>query len=332
MKITCFRIQNGALAAKELPKRLKVLGWGDNPACFGINPRLGEHSRKRFPILMKQKGLDKVPIDFEHNTVKGTSAHAEAIEPRKVAGYGTPLLIPGDGLFLDDIVWTPCGSENALNYIDLSPACHIEPRTGEVDYLHSVALTRAGAVEGLSFYSVESTQEGATNMKWLLAWLGKDEGTTNEDLAAAFSAKIATLSAEAVAAQATRIEALETKLETLSADQGGETLTTLTADLAAVKGDVTKLSGELARRDREALVAQATREGKVIPLSADQVAAMDLTVLRDLVGKLPVTVPLDRRTPEHIQSLSVDAASPALESIARRCGLDPKQVVELNKG
>lgn len=170
--------------------------------------------------------------------------------------------------------------------------------------------------------------------KWLCGWLGKPEDTEDAVLSTAFGDRIKALCVEAAAALNAEIDAISQKLATLSgAAQGAapEALTTLSATVCALQTELGALKAEAVRRDREALCAQAAREGKVIPLSAEQIAATDLTVLRDMVGKLPVTVPLDRRTPERIQTLSAETVTPALDRVARRCGLDPKKVLEANK-
>ena len=221
-----------------------------------------------------------------------------------------------------------------MNYIDLSPAAHIDPASSEVDFLDSVALTRAGAVEGLSFYSVDTN--GGSEMdwkKWLLTLLGMPEATSDEDLAAAFEAKMKSLATEAAAAAtepvASDVAAMSAQVATIG--QSSPILTALSAEVETLKGSVLSFQAALDTRDRAAIVAQAAREGKVIPLSAEQIAASDLTVLSEMVGKLPVTVPIDRRTPAHVHAMSADAVSPAVEAIARKCGLDPAKVMEVNK-
>jgi len=343
IKLTCFRISNGALAARELPTRLKILAWGDNPTPFGITPRVGAHSVRMFPRLMQAQNLDMVAIDYEHNTVKGTPAYRESKEPRDVAGYGRPLLIAGQGLFLEDIEWTPSGRESARNYIDLSPAVHLDEAKGEVDLMHSVALTRAGAVEGLSFYSMDANATGDTGMDWkafLCNFTGQEADATDDDLAKGFVARITALCAEAVGSHEAvttlngEIDALSTKMAGLGVGEKGseaaEQIVALSGTVQALEGKVSTLQADLAQRDRDAQCARAAREGKVIPLSAEQIAGMAVKDLGEMIDKLPVTVPLAQRTPEHVQALSAAAVSPALETVARKCGMDPAKVKELN--
>jgi phage I-like protein len=287
---------------------------------------------------MRRKGMDRVALDFEHNTVPGSPAWKECREPRAVAAYGVPRLAEGDGLYLDDLVYTPNGLAYALDYIDLSPAVRICPRTGEVDFLHSAALTRAGAVEGLSYYSIEAhvpeTAKGDDEMEpreMMCAFAGVAPDASDEALTTAFSARIAALGAEAVQPVAAEITALSARVDALRPAEGldGE-ITALSSELATVKEELTALSGELVAMRRRGVCEQAAREGKVIPLSAEQIAAMAPETLAEMVGKLPVTVPLDRRTPEHIEALSA-AAGAAVTRVARNCGIDPARVAEVNR-
>jgi hypothetical protein len=341
MKLHIFRISNGAAAVEgKLPSRLKILAWGDNPAIHGLNPRLGQHSLAAFEANMRARGLDKVALDFEHNTVKGTPAHDEAPEPRAVAAFGVPRLVHGEGLYLDDLVYTPHGVSHALDYIDLSPAVHIDPATGEVDFLHSCALTRAGAVRDLSFYSVEAEVINNTNSKgagmdWKMfaaKFAGVAEDLPDDQLQAAFEAKVAELSAAPVEKIKTDVAALSAAVQAMKPAEGQESeITALSATVAGLKDELITVHGEITTMRRQNVCEQAAREGKVIPLSAEQIGATDPKLLAEMVGKLPVTVPVERRTPEYIQTLSAGAASTTLKTVAEKCGLDPAKVVEVNK-
>jgi len=346
MKLHVLRISNGAQPAQDgsLPARLKLLGWGDNPAIRGINPKVGLHTLRTMPALMRSQNMDKVALDFEHNTVKGTPAYLESCEPRCVAAFGSPCIVEGEGLFLGDLVYTPMGKTHALNFIDLSPAVHIDPKSGEVDFLHSVALTRAGAVEGLSFFSVEAGGVAITvkgdEMDWkkmLMTLTGAPDGVSDEELQAMFEAKLKAMSKEAVEPVQTELSALSAQVAGLASGSGNEgELTALSAQVATLKDELAAVGGELGALRRQGICDQAAREGKVIPLSSEQVAAMKPEVLAEMVGKLAATVPVTQRTPSLIQPLSSSAASTAntsgaLEMVARKCGLDPKAVREANR-
>jgi hypothetical protein len=340
MKLHVFKINNGAGQAADgsLPERIKLLNWGDNPAIQGLNPKLGRHTLSRFSARMRELGLDTVALDYEHNTVPGTPAYLEAKEPRPVAAFGVPCLIPQDGLYLERLTYTPGGKENALNFIDLSPTVHIDPVTGEIDLLHSVALTRAGAVEGLSYYSIEAQLEprkGDDEMDWkkmLIALTGAAEDVSDEALATMFEEKLKAMSQAAVEPVQTALSALSATVAGMKPAEGqdGE-LTALSTKVATLGDELTALNGELVAMRRQSVCDQAAREGKVIPLSAEQIAETSPKVLAEMVSKLPATVPVNRRTPENIQTLSAAGVTVALKAVAERCGMDPAKVLEANK-
>lgn len=149
-------ITNGALKSADLPSRIKILNWGENPTIEeGGKPLLlDDESAKVFYATQRSIGRTQAPLDYNHNTVKGTTAYNDDKEPRATAGYGIPTLVPGDGLYYEYMCYTPSGEQNARDFCDLSPAVFTD-ENNRVIGLHSVALTQAGAVENLSFYTAD---------------------------------------------------------------------------------------------------------------------------------------------------------------------------------
>jgi hypothetical protein len=352
MKLHPLRITNNALrAADKLPERLKLLSWGDNKTHSGIPVSVGRHTVRLLKLNQDRFGLDRVAIDFEHNTVPGTERYESEREPRAVAGYGVPEVIEGEGLFLGSIVWTPHGEEFARDYCDLSPTVR-RLDSGEVDFLHSVALTRAGEVEGLSFFSVElvNTQgKKGDEMDWrafLVKMTGVAESVSDDELMQAFEAMMTTKAQGSVEPLSAKITVLEGQLTELSKENkelGGKLtvltgksdegeLTALSQTLAAMKDEIKDLDKSFSGMQRDRIVEQAAFEGKVIPLSAEQIAETSVDTLRDMVKKLTPTVPVEQRTKVTPLSVQESHTSSALEKIARTCGLDPKHVAEVNKG
>lgn len=145
-------VSNGALSGKALPNRIKVLSWGRNDTLRG--PVILDYdSIKVFRHNQHEIGRERAPIDFDHSSVKGTEAY-KALEGKAptIFGYGTPNIVAGDGLWFEDIQWTPDGEKQARNFIDISPTPLLDEHN-RVLAIHSCALTPAGAVDGLSFYS-----------------------------------------------------------------------------------------------------------------------------------------------------------------------------------
>lgn len=333
MKVTAhiahYAVSAGLLAAKELPRRMKFADWGDATGVGGKRIRVNSLSVASIPIQQAKNGWDRISLDYEHNTLKGTPEFERTREPRAIAAHGRVDIVPGDGLYLDDLVWTPHGVTYAREYCDLSPA-PLQTADDTIVGVHSVALCRHGVIDGLRAYSVELPDEGASNMdwkKWLADLCGMPEDTADADLKKGFMAKVSALCAEAIAPVVAVAEDLKTKLTALSAGDPAQTITALSADVTGLKTEIVDLKSGIERRDRSDIVRQAALDGKVIPLSAEQLDVTPVATLRDMAAKLAVTVPMEQRTPERINALSADAAvSTALETVARACGVDPKTV------
>jgi hypothetical protein len=147
-------ITNGALKSADLPSRLKILNWGENPTIDGKPLIFDDESSKVFYANQRAIGRTQAPVDFNHNTVKGTQAYNDDKEPRAIAANAIPTIVPGDGLYMEYVGWTPSGEKSARDFCDLSPAVFTDGNN-RVVALHSVGLTPAGAVEGLSFYTAD---------------------------------------------------------------------------------------------------------------------------------------------------------------------------------
>lgn len=278
-------ISNGALSGK-LPERIKLLSWGENPSVKGVI-RVNERTIAHLAQDQGARGFGEVALDFEHNTVPGSAEYERSQEPRKVAAYGVPKVVPNEGLYLEGLRWTPTGQAEALNFADLSPAVQTEA-DGTVRFLHSVALVRNGAVEGLSFFSVDL--KGENHME-----------KTN----------ILTLTAVAAAlglgAEATEAEVCG-KLKTLSAPATAPDLKPLEEKIAALEGKLTTLSAELSagttaavEREKGELIARFSAEGRVPKngegqvYSAEELKGLDVATLKLLHANTPVTVSLSAR-------------------------------------
>jgi hypothetical protein len=110
--------------------------------------------------------FDRVAFDFQHNTVHGTPAD----EPLKVAGYGTPEVVPGEGIYLSSIEYTADGRESLLggHYPDLSPTLRVN-EGGEVIFMHSLAAVRQGEVDGLTLFNPVAGTKAAVALAALSA-------------------------------------------------------------------------------------------------------------------------------------------------------------------
>lgn len=155
-ELKTFKISNGALKSASLPNRMKVLGWGTNESTDGPY-RVGDKTVAQLSAN-QLKGYERVAIDYDHCSVPGTETNKQLMaagQPPLIFGYGRPAVIPGEGIWLEDITWTPLGIQHAKNFEDISPALKDDNR--EATFIHSVALTPNGKVTGLQFFSTSTT-------------------------------------------------------------------------------------------------------------------------------------------------------------------------------
>lgn len=294
-----FKISNGALKSETLPQRLKFFAWGDNKSTDG-NFRAGEKTSAELSANQKKLGFERVAIDFNHCSVPGTDTYKDLLsqgQPPLIFGYGRVNPIPGDGLYLEDIIWTPLGVQHARNFEDLSPA--IQDEDGEVTLVHSVALTPNGKVEGLEFFTAQAV---ATD--------NDPKGNATPATTGGLSGKTLTLLSVAgmlglpeTAEEKTVLERLSQRLKEPETQHQvtGEVITTLSARLEVLEKKLA--DGIKAGEDTERLrmVTLLSAEGKSprhadgAAYSRDELLALDVPTLKLLHANTPVTVPLSAR-------------------------------------
>lgn len=312
--------------AAKLPKRIKILNWGDNPNCHGKRVNVGALFVKC--LNAETYPYRKVALDFEHNTFPGTVAYKESSEPRPVAGFGTIEVVEGKGVFLTMSAWTPDGERMAVNFADVSAGA-VTDKEGNVVAVASVALCRAGAVDGMDFVEAplsggvssalggiinnsENKKGQAMDFKALLIKsLGLGDDATDEAIKAALA------------------KALEKKTEPNNEEQQAAMSAAVKEAVAKavkpIQDQVVALSASAVARDKQDLIAAAAREGKVIALSADALAKISVDDLKATIAKTAVTVPLSARTPENMKETPVEGDVPEeFKAIALNCGVSPE--------
>lgn len=309
-------------ADKSLPTRLLVVPWGTSQTRLGP-VTVNATTLAQFAANQAAAKFDRVAFDFQHATVKAKPGD----EPIRVAGYGTPEIVEGEGIYLSAITYTDEGHAVLPqgHYPDISPTV-LRNEAGEVMFLHSVGAVRQGEIDGLTLFgapapavltalSAEMAGEGSETADWraivvgLLNALGTEpaleaDAVTDDALAAAADTLATRLQAKPGAAKRSpQKPATDTPDHTPDA-MSAETIAALTERLTALEANQIDT-----RRDQ--LVAQATRDGKVIPLSAEDIAKCDLTILEAMIGKLPVTVPLESRTGAALDNFAADPGASA---------------------
>ena len=327
-KVILLRTTGVAVAlsadAAKLPRRIKVLNWGDNPNCHGRRVNVGPLFAKCLSSAVYP--YRQVALDFEHNTFPGTAAYKESREPRPVAGFGSIEVVEGRGVYLTMSSWTPEGERMAVNYADVSAGA-VTDKDGNVVAVSSVALCRAGAVDGMDF--VEAPLSGGVSS----ALSGIINNNNQEGQAMDFKAlliKSLGLGDDATdeAIQAALAKALERKPdENQEARQAAMSAAVKAAVAEAVKPiqeQVAALSAAAVAHEKRDLVAEAAREGKVVALSADALAKLSVEDLKATIAKTAVTVPLSAKTPATVKETAPSGEVPdEFRRIALNCGVSP---------
>ncbi len=283
-------------ALKELPKRILIAKWGDNP---NVNAplKMGAKTMTYAATLAKARGHERIALDYQHNTVPGSPAHKESTEPRKVAAYGTLDLVEGDGAYLVIDAYTPSGLENAAEFSDVSPAVERD-ENGEILFFHSVGLCRNGAVDGLEFQTFEVEFEV------------KAEEPEAKPAAADMAAQVEALT-KALDALTTKLADMQAKLDAMKPAADAVPVETFTAATTQITAIGVRLDAMERKAQIDELKASAAVAGKLWIFSADQEKTLTPDTMRDILARMPKTVSTQRQTKIETFTPAPNADSPA---------------------
>lgn len=324
--LLAFRASLPDLKGKDLPSRLLVAKWGVNESVKGAFT-VGTKTQRFLAPLQKMLGFDTVALDFEHSTVPGSPEYEKSKEPRIVAAHGVPRVVPGEGIFIEELRWTPEGEASVKggHHPDLSPTIKTDD-SGEVVFLHSTALCRQGAVADLQVFAAGLTpaqlltfsatlQSTPMNHKELLCLiLGLDHNSATD-------AQIT----EAAKGFATKLTA---------AIGAGSQLTTLNTTVEGLKTSIGQLQGKLDKSERDQLVAAALRDGKLIPHGAEFDAMNNAQFGAVLASLQAGVVPVEKRTPELVKTFAapgVGTNDGVAAEVHRQLGVSAEIVAKHNK-
>jgi len=266
-----------------LPSRIKIFSWGTNEGrTTGATINVGDKTVDMLPKYHAALGLDTVLLDYEHQSYKPHPNYKP--DPRAVPGHGKIEVVPGEGVFLSALTYTPDGQAHAANYADVSAVAHLDD-DGNLLYVSSVALTQYGDVAGLPF---------ADHVAALSAITGTPQ-TTTPDLP---QTTMTTPDYKAILAEILGVKPdpqgviLDETLADAVIKHQSKTAATSAAPSDTPAGGVTveALSARFDAAERDRLVSDASREGKVIPLSNEAIHRMDPGDLKELISKLPSNV------------------------------------------
>lgn len=297
--LLAFHATAPALKGETPPRRVLVAKWGQNENTKGEKVIVNENTARLLPHVNRALGRQTVVLDFQHNTVEGSPEWQRTAEPRPIAARGgVPRVVPGEGLFIEELTWTPEGiaSYASGHHPDLSPALKTN-EAGEVMFLHSAAACRHGSITDLHLFTaalsaVQLLTFSATTApisksmdpkKINLLILGLEDSATDSQIEEA--AKNFGGALKAFSAGAASIVALSATVKTQ-----GEAFTALQA--------------KLTEAERGRLVAEALAQGKVIPFGAEFDAMSNPAFAAVLKSLTPGVVPLEKRTPELVKTFS----------------------------
>jgi len=333
-KLTLHTLRTGSLAHTEAPPtRLVVLPWGVNKSRRG-DFIVDALTCQVFDANQKRNRIDgKVALDFEHNTLPGTPAYESSSEPRPIAAWALCVVIPDEGVVYEDLEWTPDGLsawERKL-YQDLSPAPVRGADGKTVIALHSTALCRHGELEGLTITHAAAPRALAAYFEALSADFSESPGLPlsqstltppmKEKLIALLAKLGVTLAADAdEAATATALDSAMSKLTTE---------TEVKEKPEAMSAEIASMRAELDAGRKDLLITKATLEGKVIPLSAEAIAATPLSALTEIVNAAkPGEVKLTKQTVDGKETPEAKPEALSAEQLAvfEACGLTAAEI------
>ena len=329
VKVTCVRVDGlgvclSAKGAGKLPRRMKVLGWGENPNSHGRRIFVG--GKLAAALSAPLYPWRKVALDFEHNTVPGTPAYSESREPRDVAGFCDVECVAGDGVYIVMAGWTSVGAEKAEMYADLSAAVALDG-SGEVTGVKSVALCKCGAVEGMDF--AEAQVPLSADVASLFAETNKKDDTM--DYKKMLCERLGLDAATATDKDIEQASLTQAAAKSAANVGGGDTAALSAQVEAAVKplaDQVKAVQGEMEKVRKDSVLALARMQGKVVALSAEAVGKLSIEDLQKHVDGLAATVPLSAHTPAKVDDGGSGGGviTEQQRRIAENCGVDPEAV------
>lgn len=332
MQIAVFKSNATLDSSKELPTRLLVAPWGTSKTNKG-DVIVNETTLSALADNQRLAKFDRVALDFQHSTVPGTEHYKG--EPQAVAAFGVPVVVEGEGVYLDQLDWSEQGMAHAAagHYPDISPAIG-RNKKGEVVFLHSAALTRQGEIDGLTLFSADVPEE--SNLTGFAA--DDPQITKPEEKDAMFKKLLITILAaaghqvdehaedadlqkatEAFAADLRKVRGKKADT-TPESEKKDKVIDTLSATVDRLNERLDKIEGGQADGERARLIDQASREGKVVPLTAEQIKETPITLLSAMIERLPATVPMNER-PGRPKEESINTFAAEEKEVFRQLGI-----------
>jgi phage I-like protein len=261
MKIQAFKDEQGRLTlllkapeGANPPPNFIILKKGKTDTTKGTI-LFDDKSAKDVMAFFSEKGLDQLPIDFNHGMLSIISTP----EGSKAAGWFTPSVEDGN-LVANDVEWTPMATSALKNreFRFFSPALGMDPETGRVKRLINVALTNLPATNNQT--PLVAHDVGADRPP-----KGQDRGHMSEIL----KALGAQTEAEAVAMIGRRTGVIALLLSATNAANADDALAQITewkteaAEAVKLAEKVRTLETERSNAERAQLIVELNDAGKL---------------------------------------------------------------------
>lgn len=298
-----------------LPKTIHLFRFGANPSLKGdfiVNDTALDAVRQQ----IANPALRRVVIDFEHQSCKKSPNYKPA--PRHHAAYGDVAITADNSIVLENVVYTPAGSEFAPDFHDVSPV-PVHTADGVILGIESVGLVPQGALLESTLFSAdfETPTQQELDMEAKITALEAALVAVNQTLDAlkaenAAQRKLIEDQAKLIPPAATPLSAeiLTPFLTPMQAAADGAAAavaahkTLLDAQQATIADQgkqISALSASIDSQRKETLIQLAAVQGKVVALADTAVTAMSVEDLQAHISALGVVVPMLRKTPGSAQ-------------------------------
>lgn len=347
---------------------LKLIPAGTFSGRDGRGPYQAADLERIADTTRRYAGATDILIDYEHQSRNSQ----ENGKPAPAAGWIKEVQARADGLY-GRVEWTAAAASaiKAKEYRYISPV-YFHTKAGDVLALQTVALTNIPNLDlfEVSAHTIFSAAQTTTevSMKRLLAALGLSEGGSEDDVLVAINSLLTSSTAIAVAAGLTKdakSEAIATavhsafadrkkiaiaagKAENASVDDIVSVLasahTAATPDptkfvpiaqVTAMQADINALKNGAAAEKAEEAVAQAIKDGKLIPALKEWGVSMhtaDPAKFAEFIGKAPVLTSAQRTATAQAPGTVADVLSDAELAVQRQMGLSTEQMLAGRKG
>lgn len=312
---TAHALRASGDADAALPRRIKILDWGENKGrTTGSRILVNEVTTAALTANQERFAHDLVELDFEHQSFK---AHPNfQAHPRHSAAHGKIEVVAGDGVYLSALSYTPKGQEHAANYPDVSAVAHCDA-AGNLVFVSSVALTQTGDVAGMTFAEAMTALSGSLPTQ---ATTTQNTNTMDSDKYRDLLIKLLGL-VPADGEESVSDEQLTAAATAFAEKPIATPLSVVTKNDDDDGDGVTALSARLDKMERDNLVQRASLDGKVIPLSAAQIDELKISTLSAMIDKIEATVPMGDHAGKEKPAENVAALSADEKSICKQLGI-----------